>query len=160
VRELVGTDLTNVLLNHQTLDRPGVLFTTDDRITELPDGVADPLKQDAYDRYLQDVEALRLLGVEMTPGPVLQPNSVHSLADGVWKINRYLDPFGNEEDQWEMYHLGSDPLEQTNLVDYRTSALRPGVGVSGLGLAELEAKRVELLAALATQEEQLLLAPV
>lgn len=160
VRPLVGTDLTEVFLQRQTLDRPGVLFTTDDRITELPDGVANPSKQEQFDRYVQDVAALRFLGVDIEPGSVVQPNSVRSLADGVWKINRYLDPFGEQPDQWEMYHLASDPLEQTNLVDFRTSQLRGGVTVPGFTLEELEAQRVRLLADLAAQESALLLTPV
>lgn len=160
VRPLVGTDLTEVLLRRQTLDRPGVLFTTDDRITELPEGVANPAKQEQFDRYTQDIEALRLLGVDIAPGSVVQPNSVRCFTDGDWKINRYLDPRGQEADQWEMYHLGSDPLEQTNLVDFRTSALRVGAIVPGLTGAELESKRVQLLADLAALESQLLLTPI
>ena len=59
-----------------------------------------------------------------------------------------------------MYHLPSDPLENTNLVDFRTSALRDSVSVPGFSAAELEAKRVELRAALAEQEQQMQLTPV
>jgi arylsulfatase A-like enzyme len=160
VRPLVGVDLVESVLVGQPPQRPGVLFTTDDRITELPDGVAQPAKQDVYDRFLQDVEALRLVaGVPIAPGPVLQPNSVRSLADGVWKLNRYLDPRGNEADQWEMYHLPSDPNEFINLVDHRSGQLRDGVAVPGLDRLELEQKRSELMASLAAQERELLLTP-
>lgn len=160
VRELVGTDLSGVLLNGQTVDRPGVLFTTDDRITELPDGVAQPAKLDTYNRYLEDVEMLRLRGVDIAPGSVRQPNSVRSLTDGSWKLNRYWDPNGNEADQWEMYHLPSDPVEDINLVDHRTGELRGGVSVPGMTAAQLEAKRVQLREQLAQQERELLLTPV
>ena len=160
VRPLVGVDLAESVLSGNAPARPGVLFTTDDRVTELPDGVAQPAKQDVYDRFVQDVEAVRQLGrVELAPGPVLQPNSVRSLADGVWKVNRYHDPRGNEADQWEMYHLPSDPNEFINLVDYRTSELRTDVAVPGLDRNQLNAKRLELLANLAAQERELLLTP-
>lgn len=160
VRPLVGTDLTDVLLRRQPLDRSGVLFTTDDRVTELPDGVAEPEKADEYQRYLQDVEFLRERGVPLAPGPVRQPNTVHSFADGIWKFNRYIDPRGDQQDQWEMYHLPSDPTELTNLVDFRTSALRDGVAVPGMSTQELEAQRLRLLESLTERENALLLTPV
>lgn len=161
VRELPGADLTGVLLGRETLDRKAVLFTTDDQITELPEGIATPLKQEEYDRYLNKVQhTINIRNVPLTPGPVRQPNSVRSLADGVWKINRYLDPRGVEADQWEMYHLISDPLENINLVDFRTGELRTGISVPGLTLTELEAKRVELRSELAAQENQMQLTPV
>lgn len=161
VRELPGTDLTGVILGRETLDRPGVLFTTDDRITELPDGVANPAKQAQFDVYLNKVDNLiNIRNVPIVPGSVRQPNSVRSFADGVWKFNRYLDPNGQEPDQWEMYHLPSDPLENTNLVDFRTSALRNGVTVPGISTADLEAKRVQLKADLAAQESQMQLTPI
>lgn len=159
VRPLVGRDLSEVLVTGQSPQTTGVLFTTDDRVTELPDGVTNPEKQAQYTRFAQDVEVLKHLGVNLASGPVLQPNSVRSLADGTWKFNRYLDPHGVEADQWEMYHLPSDPLEQTNLVDFRSGALRPGISVPGMSAAALEAKRLALKAGLHQKEQELLLTP-
>ncbi len=159
VRDLVGRNLTKVVQGNPSLERPGVLFTTDDRITELPDGVADPEATDSYQRFLQDVEVLRVGGSPVVSGPICQPNSVRSFTDGVWKLNRFWDPRGEEADEWELYHLASDPNEFTNLVDYRTGLLREGVGVPGLSASELEQKRIELRSALAQQEAELLLTP-
>lgn len=159
VRDLVGRDLTGVLLSRETLDRPGVLFTTDDRITELPDGVDNPEKAETYQRFLEEVEAVRAQGVEIEPGSVVQPNCVRCFSDGVWKLARYHDPYGEKSDQWEMYNLPSDPMEETNLVDFRTGALRAGVVVTGLTTQELEAKRAQLMTQLAEQEKALLLTP-
>lgn len=162
VRDLVGTDLTPYLLGQAAgaPDRPGVLYTTDDRITELPDGVANPVNQAAYDLFLQDVDNLVLLGAPLAAGPVLQPNSCRMLADGEWKLNRYLDPRGVETDQWEFYHLASDPRETANLVDFRTGQLRPDAAAPGLTQPQLQAKLDELKQDLQSQEERMLLTPV
>ncbi len=160
VRDLVGQDLTQTLRGGQSPARPGVLFTTDDRITEPPDGLTEFEAQDAFERFLQDIEVLRLEGNPVVSGPVLQPNSVRCFTDGVWKINRFWDPRGQEADEWEMYHLVSDPNEFTNLVNFATGLLRDDVSVPGLSQLELEAKRLELRALLSQSEAELLLTPV
>jgi len=160
VEDLVGTDLTPLILGQsaQPLPRPGVLFTTADRITELPEGVANPSKQAQYDSFVQDVAALILKGAPLTQGPVRQPNNVHMLCDGEWKLNRYLDNTGGNPDEWELYHLPSDPRESTNLVDYKTCQLR-GIQVPGLTQEQLEARLLALRAGLAQQEAALLKTP-
>ncbi len=49
-------------------------------------------------------------------GPYPQPpNHIVSIRECRWKIARYYDADGNVPDQWEMYDLKNDPLEQTNL---------------------------------------------
>lgn len=160
VRDFVGNDLTQAVLNGKPPARSGVLFTTDDRITELPDGVAAPEKQSQYTTFLQDIEVLKIKHLPLDSGPVLQPNSVRSFVDGEWKLNRYLDPRGKESDEWEMYHLVTDPNELINLVNYADGSLRSGVSVHGFTDLELEAKRVELMKNLAEREATLLLKPI
>ena len=167
VRDLVGADLTPFLLgqsrepvrNGDGSVRPGVLFTTDDRITELPAGVANPSKQAQFDSFTQSVADLIAAGAPLAPGPVRQPNSVHMFCDGDWKLNRYLDPAGANPDQWELYHLPSDPREATNLLDFRTGGLRAGVAVPGFTTEQLELQVASLHAALRDQEARLLLVP-
>lgn len=155
-RTLPGTDLTPFLVGASSgaPARPGVLYTTDDLITELPEGVANPVKQPQWDQFIQSVDNSIQLGAPLAPGVVRQPNHVRMLCTGDWKLVRYLDPSGVEADQWEMYHLAVDGREVVNLVDFRTGELRPQVATP-----ELQAKLVELRAALAEQEATMLLTP-
>jgi arylsulfatase A-like enzyme len=55
---------------------------------------------------------------QLARGPVCQPCHVLALRSGVWKLVRYCDPWSAQPaaDQWELYNLGVDPYEQTNLV--------------------------------------------
>jgi arylsulfatase A-like enzyme len=49
-------------------------------------------------------------------GPYPQPpNHIVSIREQRYKLARYFDADGKVEDQWEMYDLKHDPLEQTNL---------------------------------------------
>lgn len=155
-RTLPGTDLSPYLLgaSNGAPPRPGVLFTTDDMITELPEGVANPSKQAQWDQFIQSVSNFVTLGAPLVEGVVRQPNHVHMLCTGDWKLNRYLDPSGQNPDQWELYHLPDDGREVNNLVDFRTGELRPEVATP-----ELQAKLVELRLALAEQEATMLLTP-
>ena len=104
---------------------------TNDMITELPAG-AEPFEQANYDAYLYNVEQVRALGCPLESGPVTQPNHVRALCTGDWKIVRYVDPNGIETDEWELYCLRTDPIEETNLVDFRTGEVRDDVSVPGL----------------------------
>lgn len=158
VPPLVGTDLSPFLTNPGAppLPRPGVLFITEDEITQMTS--INPANQgfDAYNEYLQLVDRTILTTPGLAPGPVVQPNLVRSLFDGVWKYSRYYDPNGVAADQFELYHLPSDPIEATNLVDFRTGLIRAGVSVPGLTGPQLEAKKTLLAQQLAQQEAALL----
>ena len=131
-------------------------------ITELGHD-PDPDTQQEYDNFLDNVEEVRLQGLPLASGPVIQPNNVRALCTGDWKIIRYVDP--NVEpnavkpDEWELYYLVTDPIEKTNIVDFRTGDVRDDVIVPGWTTAELRAKNVQLKVELAEQES-LLLNPV
>ena len=43
------------------------------------------------------------------------PNHIVSIRERNWKIARYYDVTGKEPDQWELYHLATDPFERVNL---------------------------------------------
>ena len=91
-------------------------------------------------------------GFPLQPGTVTQPNNVYALCTGDWKIVRYEDPYEGEPDEWELYCLTSDPLEQTNLLDYRTGELRDDADVPGLNRIQLEKTAQRLKEELAQQE--------
>jgi arylsulfatase A-like enzyme len=159
VRDFVGLNLAPLLASGGNLPRPGVLFMTQDDATRLPQGVANPEKQGQYDSFLGNVQSLVQGGAPLQPGPVMEPNSVHMLCTGSWKLNRYYDTGGNNPDQWELYHLSSDPNETFNLLDFASGQLRAGATVPGLTTAELQAQVATLKQQLAQQEAQLLLQP-
>ena len=164
VRDFVGLNLAPYLTGNAPLPRPGVLFTTSDDAT-LPAFPVTPENQTNHDNYqifLQRVDALRADPANpapLFPGACVEPNAVHMFSTGDWKYCRYWDDQGNEPDQYEMYHLGSDRRETNNLVDFRTGALRPGAQVPGFSQAQLQAQLDLLRAQLAEQEAQLLLTP-
>ena len=127
------------------------------RIEALPD-VPDPVNQDNYDFYLQRVDNLIAGGAPLFPGSCVEPNALHMLCTGDWKYTRYYDDVGTgQPDQYEMYHLPSDPTEIKNLVDFKTGALRPGVSVPGFSQAQLQAQLELLRGQLADQENKVLL---
>ncbi len=165
--ELVGADLSQHIFGRNSgplngpdgKPRPGVLFTTDDRITELPEAAlaeSPPTGEARYQSYLQIVESARADGVPIHPGPVVQPNLVRALVNQEWKLTRYTDPAKTAADQWEMYHLVSDPTEVSNLLDFMTGELRTDISIPGMSPEMLEAQRVRLLRELGQQEVQLL----
>jgi len=135
--------------------RPGVFFMTNDMITERS---ADPtpLTELQYRLFLGNVRSAIAEGAPLAPGTVRQPNNVRALCTGDWKIVRYVDPNGVEPDQWELYCLTSDPVEQTNLVDFRTGEVRDDVSVPGMTKEELREKNIRLRRDLAKQEATLL----
>lgn len=108
--------------------REGVLFATDDEITEPLQAGADPHEFHSYREYklfLQMVETVRTGDTRiphsgpvprLAPGPVRQPNHVRCVRSGEWKLVRYFDPSGQEADQWELYDLEHDGCEMTNLL--------------------------------------------
>ncbi len=157
VHDFVGINLAPHLESGGELPRPGVLYFTEDDATALPD-VPDPVNQDNYDFYLQRVDNLIAGGAPLFPGSCVEPNALHMLCTGDWKYTRYYDDVGTgQPDQYEMYHLPSDPTEIKNLVDFKTGALRPGVSVPGFSQAQLQAQLELLRGQLADQENKVLL---
>ncbi|QSQ25507.1 sulfatase-like hydrolase/transferase [Pyxidicoccus parkwayensis] len=136
VPPFVGVDLTPVVKGDDSVvrepdgtERAGVLFATDDEITEpLPvDGDPHSVQDlENYAFFCKVVDLLRTGGngklppsmrvPELAPGPVRQPNHVRCVRSGSWKLARYFDPHGKEADQWELYDLETDPLESHNLL--------------------------------------------
>jgi len=160
VRDLVGLNLVPRIASGATLERPGVLFTTSDDPTSLPQGVADPVYADNYVTYQDRVnQVINIDKVPLTPGACREPNSVHMICTGPWKFARYMDDNGVEADQYEFYHLPSDPIEAINLVDFQTALLRPGVSVPGFTTQQLNAELALIQSQLAQQEAAVLLTP-
>lgn len=165
VPPLVGADISDYIFdpglaepipNANGQARPGVLFMTLDEITQMT--IVDPSNVgfSKYQSFLGIVDAALPILPRLVPGPVRQPNLVRTLIDGQWKYSRYYDPNGVEADQYELYHLSSDPVEAVNLVDFRTGQIRAGVGVPGFSTEQLAA-RVALMADQLAQQEALLL---
>ena len=160
VRDFVGVNLAPVIASgNEQLARPGVLFTTADDAANLPLNVANPSKQAQFDSFLSNVNDLIADGAPLQPGPVAQPNTVHMLCTGEWKLNRYIDPNGTYDDQWELYSLAADPNEAFNLVDFATGELRPSAVVPGMSTAALQTHLTLLKSQLAEQEAKVLLTP-
>jgi len=129
--------------------RTGVLFMGSDLITEL--GTVNPgnLKIGAYQLFQDRIDSLISLGYPMSPGTVRQPNNMRAFCTGDWKIVQYVDPAGIEQDQWELYCLTTDPVEETNIVNYLTGIVREDVTVPGMTTEELIAKNDFMKAQLA-----------
>lgn len=137
---LLGADLLPVMaagggpvIGPDGVERVGVLFATDDMITEPLPRDDDPHNQSSWEQYAvfaATVELLRTPPVdgapphpyvpELAPGAVLQPAHVRALRSQEWKLVRYCDPWSERPvpDQWELYNLDADPTEATNLLVY------------------------------------------
>jgi len=112
-------------------ERNEILFITDDTITNHLAGQA-PTR--AYNQFLEAVEDYRATQPRLQSGPVVQPNHIRcikwkvtssdneSLNGTTWKLARYWDPAGKEDQQWEFYNMDQDPSERTNLVTWENSA--------------------------------------
>ena len=161
VRDLVGLNLVPLLARGLNLPRPGVLFTTSDDPTRLPP-IPNPDKQSNYDDFITRVnDFVDNQGAPMVRNQgAVEPNSVHMLCTGDWKYARYIDDNLVEPDQFEFYHLPSDPNEANNLVDHRSGQLRPLASVAGLTSNQLQGQLILIRAQLAQQEANLLLTPV
>lgn len=161
---LPGANLTSVmktpdqpivLPNNET--REGVLFITDDTITQYLRGEKAPL---AFEVFLDEVEYQQKHGVELKDGSVTEPCHIRCVRTNDWKLARYWDPFGKVSDEWELYYLVGDLYEQYNLVSWENGEpvpepgrLRPDWGVSEQQLAETLTSLRELLVKL--EEEYL-----
>jgi arylsulfatase A-like enzyme len=132
--------------------RTGVLFMSNDMITES--GTINPSETQkvVFQAYLDNVQSRISAGIPLVPGPVRQPNNVRAFCTGDWKIVRYFDPNGIETDEWELYNLTTDPVEQINLVDFRTGEVLDNVNVNGLTKDELIAKNSYLKSELSKHE--------
>lgn len=137
--------------------REGVLFATDDTITEPLEDKTDPhqLHSDReYAVFLQTVAAVRSGDSrvphsgpvpDLAPGPVRQPNHVRCVRSGEWKLVRYFDPSGLHSDEWELYNLDTDGNELTNLLVTAAAFPTPIADLPrGYSAAEIRAKAEEL----------------
>jgi arylsulfatase A-like enzyme len=113
-----------VVIEQDGTMRKGVLFITDDEITDtlsFQREEADVRSLEEFQVYKATVEAIRhgtknKPAVKMRPGPVRQPNHVRCVRTMDYKLARYFDPSGTEPDEWEMYDMKNDANEATNLV--------------------------------------------
>jgi arylsulfatase A-like enzyme len=167
VPELIGADLSGAIesaldgagpgrvVEPDGREREGVLFITDDEITEPllpPDEPQNEQGCEEYALYEKVVAAVRAGKgkgpVDLAPGAVAQPNHVRCVRTMKYKLARYFDPTGTVEQQWEMYDLRHDPNEVVNLVEVDASPPKlrdlPGQPVDQATVDELAA----LLAAL------------
>ena len=151
--------------------RAGVLFATDDMITEPLPLDDDPHNQASWQQYAVYAATLDLLRTprtgdarhayvpELAPGPVVQPAHVRALRSGEWKLVRYCDPWSERPvpDQWELYNLGVDPIEAVNLLVYDGAFPTVVASLPGkLSTEQVEAVAHSMRAELAKQELQLL----
>lgn len=131
---LPGTDLspllkgeTEVVIEPNGQVREGVLFITDDEITQplLGDLAYQASYDAAYGVFLQAVEEIRNGTsdgpnpphvAELAPGPVRQPNHVRCVRTADWKLARYWDPAHKAADEWELYNIANDATEVCNLL--------------------------------------------
>ena len=166
VPPLVGTDISDYAVNPDLKTpitnsatgepRPGVLFMTIDTITEMTTVSPENERYEAYQAFLGLVEKTRAELPRLAPGPTRQPSLIRTLVDGTWKFSRYYDPNGVEADQYEFYHLPSDPIEAVNLVNYKTGQVRADVSVPGVTPVQIAAQR-DLMGQQLGQQEELLL---
>jgi arylsulfatase A-like enzyme len=162
-RAFAGADLAPFIKGQETgaipgsmgIPRTGVLLASSDMITGLGPS-PDATTQRQYNLFLASVEAARRQGYSLEPGPVRQPNNVRALCTGDWKLVRYIDPQGVAADEWELYHLETDPNETINIVNFRTGEVRSDVAVPGWTTAGLRVKNEQLKSDLAAQEALLL----
>jgi arylsulfatase A-like enzyme len=163
VKSFVGADLSpyikgeskGPIIGPDGKPRTGVFFMSNDMITELGANPDDPIPEQ-YQLFLKRVNRRIETGLDLAPGTVRQPNNVRALCAGTWKIVHYVDPNGVEADEWELYCLRTDPVEKTNLVNFRTGELRQHMSVSGLTKQQLILKHRQLKKELARQEAAIL----
>lgn len=156
VKPFMGADLSAIIkgasagaiLGPDGRPRPGAFYMTNDDISERGSYTE---RYEGFEAAVDEAQAKP--GYEfLEDGPVTRPNHVRALCTGDWKIVRYLDPDGNEADEWELYCLASDPVEATNLLDFKTGELRDDVTVVGLNPIQLEKIAQRLKEELAHQE--------
>ena len=117
--------------------RAGVLFMSNDMITELGTNNPGNVKTWSYNLFIDRVDSVIGIGYPLVPKTVRQPDNIRAFCAGDWKIVQYVDPKGIEKDQWELYCLTTDPVELINLVDFATGNVRDDVSVPGMTKEEL-----------------------
>ena len=118
------------------LPREGVLFITDDEITEPLPPARTATERHSYEEfavYKKVVDAVTnppggKPGVVLLPGAIKQPNHVRCVRTPDYKLARYFDPSGVVPQEWEMYDLANDRIEAINLVEVGTSPPRARSG--------------------------------
>ncbi len=145
--------------------RPGVLFITDDEISEPLNGknAWNLTGQNEFRTFEIMVENVRGEQSEknervIEPGAIVQPNHVRCVRVPDWKLSRYVDPSGREADEWEMYRLDVDPNEMTNLLVYNGQGptVIPTLPTEFGTPEEVQAKADELDTLLARLESEML----
>ena len=130
--------------------REGVLFITDDEITEpLPPSrtAQDKHSYEEYAVYLNVVDAVNARGkVVLESGSVKQPNHVRCVRTNDYKLARYFDPSGEKPDEWEMYDLKADAIEAVNLVEVLGSPPRARPGLRHDEIQQVANRMAALLA--------------
>lgn len=120
------------IINPDGSKRLGVMFVTDDMITEPLPKDDDPHNKTSWEQYAVFAATVEVLRTppnanesrpyvpELTSGAVLQPAHVRALRAAEWKLVRYCDPWSERAvpDQWELYNLKHDPVEAHNLLVY------------------------------------------
>jgi len=159
VKPLAGADLSShvkgeshgAIIGADGHPRTGVFFMTNDTITDLGANASDSTVF-CYNAFCVNVEERIRQGLSLAPKSVRQPNHVRALCTGDWKIVHYVDPNGVEADEWELYCLKTDPVEHTNLVDFRTGEVRGDLIMPGFTKHYLKMKNRQLRQELARQE--------
>jgi Sulfatase len=155
-------------------ERTAVLFATDDMITAPLPRDDDPHNIQSWQQYevfSATVEWLRTPPAsdspprpyvpDLSPGAVQQPAHVRAIRSGEWKLVRYCDPWSEHPapDEWELYNLAHDPIENINLLIYNGAfpTVIPASSLpAGLDQATIAAKAKALREELARQETALL----
>ena len=129
---LAGAPVDRPILEPDGQPREGVLFITDDEITQPLPPSRTATEQRSYQEfavYQAVVESVRegtdgKGPVRLSPGAVKQPNHVRCVRTRDYKLTRYFDPSGRAPQEWEMYDLVNDPNEAINLVEVGVSPPR------------------------------------
>lgn len=172
----VGADLSGLILGTEKKiydeagkEREGVLFMTHDTISEpiskeVAETDIESEDQDltSYDVFLRAVEEV---GDVIEPGSVIHPCLVHSVVHkDNWKLVRYFGPEDNDEDnQFELYDLNTDPNEQHNLLvfDGAYPTVIPLIPEKQtLSTSEIEEKAGNMMVLLTKLEKEKLKLPV
>jgi hypothetical protein len=164
---LPGSDLTSLLKGHtDTVIEPdgrprrGVLFITDDEISEPLAPSDTAYYQQSLQQFALFERAVRSVRLgengkgpvpRLAPGPIRQPNHIRAVRTRDFKLARYFDPSGKAAQEWELYDLRDDPNEAVNLVELATT---PPTARAGLPKREAVQKVADDLSGLLAELER------